>query len=85
MFKNSSRALAIKEAILNKFDCVVLDDGFQDSSINKNLNIICFNEKQLIKMSNNASKCFKDNFDLTSQKNSLNKTHHQMLAIYEYQ
>ena len=48
LFKNSSRALAIKEAILNKFDCVVLDDGFQDSSINKNLNIICFNEKQLI-------------------------------------
>ena len=48
LFKNSSRALAIKEAIMNKFDCVVLDDGFQDSSINKNLNIICFNEKQLI-------------------------------------
>jgi len=48
LFKSSSRALAIKEAIINKFDCVVLDDGFQDSSINKNLNIICFNEKQLI-------------------------------------
>jgi tetraacyldisaccharide 4'-kinase len=48
LFINSSRALAIKEAVINKFDCVVLDDGFQDSSINKNLNIICFNEKQLI-------------------------------------
>ena len=31
------------------------------------------NKKQLIKMSNNASKCFKDNFDLSSKKNSLGK------------
>ena len=48
LFKNLSRALAIKEAMKNKFDCVVLDDGFQDSSITNNLKIICFNEKQLI-------------------------------------
>ena len=48
LFKSSSRALAIEEAVINKFDYVVLDDGFQDSSINKNLSIICFNEKQLI-------------------------------------
>ena len=32
---------------MNKFDCVILDDGFQDSSIVKDLNIICFNEEQL--------------------------------------
>jgi len=48
LFKSASRALAIEEAVINKFDYVVLDDGFQDSSINKNLSIICFNEKQLI-------------------------------------
>ena len=27
---------------------VILDDGFQDRKIKKNLNIICFNQKQLI-------------------------------------
>ena len=48
LFKNLSRALAIKEAQADKFDCVILDDGFQDSSIVKDLNIICFNEEQLI-------------------------------------
>jgi len=48
LFKNSSRCRAIDEAIRNKFDFVVLDDGFQDVSINKDLNIICFNEKQLV-------------------------------------
>ena len=47
LFKNSSRANAIKMAELNKFDCVVLDDGLQDSSIIKNLNIVCFNAEQL--------------------------------------
>ncbi len=48
LFKNRSRALAIKEAEINKFDCVVLDDGLQDPSINKNLNVVCFSESQLI-------------------------------------
>jgi tetraacyldisaccharide 4'-kinase len=48
LFKNSSRHNAINEALKNKFDCIILDDGFQDFSINKNLNIICFNEKQLV-------------------------------------
>jgi tetraacyldisaccharide 4'-kinase len=48
LFKNISRVEAIKKAEIEKFDCVVLDDGFQDPSIIKNLNIICFNEKQLI-------------------------------------
>ena len=48
LFKSSSRTLAIRKAEINKFDCVVLDDGFQDVSINKDLNIICFNENQLI-------------------------------------
>jgi tetraacyldisaccharide 4'-kinase len=40
--------VAIKEAIQNKADIAILDDGFQDFSINKNLSIICFNEKQWI-------------------------------------
>jgi tetraacyldisaccharide 4'-kinase len=48
LFKSASRYKAIKEAIKNKFNCVVLDDGFHDSSITKNLNILCFNEKQLV-------------------------------------
>ncbi len=47
LFKNKSRAAAIKKAIIEKFDCVILDDGFQDSSISKDLNIICFNGEQL--------------------------------------
>ena len=47
LFKNRSRAAAIKEAEIENYDCVILDDGFQDSSIVKDLNIICFNEEQL--------------------------------------
>ena len=39
---------AINEAIQNKADVAILDDGFQDFSINKNLSIICFNIKQWI-------------------------------------
>ena len=48
LFKSPYRSLAITNAIMNGFDCIVLDDGFQDSSIQKDLNIICFNGKQLI-------------------------------------
>ena len=48
LFKNVSRATAIKKAQSEKFDCVILDDGFQDSSIIKNLSIVCFNAEQLI-------------------------------------
>jgi tetraacyldisaccharide 4'-kinase len=47
LFKDSSRAYGIKNAEINEFDCVILDDGFQDSSIVKDLNIVCFNEEQL--------------------------------------
>ena len=39
LFNNTSRATAIKKAEVDNFDCVILDDGFQDSSIIKNLNI----------------------------------------------
>jgi len=47
LFTDLSRSVAIKKAELENFDSVILDDGFQDCSIAKNLNIICFNEKQL--------------------------------------
>ena len=48
LFRNISRPAAIKEAMNEGYGCVVLDDGFQDYSVNKNLIILCFNEKQLI-------------------------------------
>ena len=32
----------------NNFDLAILDDGFQDKSIKKNFNILCFNSNQLI-------------------------------------
>ena len=44
---NNKRRLAIEEAKNRNFNLVILDDGFQDHSIAKNLNIICFNSKQL--------------------------------------
>ena len=48
IIKNSSRYVALKEAEERGFKSIVLDDGFQDHSIYKNLSILCFNEKQLI-------------------------------------
>ena len=45
---DSKRTSAIEKAEQKNFDLVILDDGFQDFSIKKNVNIICFNEKQLI-------------------------------------
>ena len=45
---NSNRVQAIKEAEKKGFDVVVLDDGFQDHSFKKNLNIICFHSNQSI-------------------------------------
>ena len=47
LFKDDSRSLAVKKAEIGKFDCVILDDGFQDSSVIKDLNIVCFNGEQL--------------------------------------
>ena len=48
IYQNKKRIEAIKEAIQNKANVAILDDGFQDFSINKNLSIVCFNEKQWI-------------------------------------
>jgi tetraacyldisaccharide 4'-kinase len=48
IYQNKKRLEAIKEAIQNKSNVAILDDGFQDFSIKKNCSIVCFNEKQWI-------------------------------------
>ena len=48
VYQNKKRINAIKNAIENKINVAILDDGFQDSSIKKSLSILCFNEKQWI-------------------------------------
>jgi len=44
---NKNRLEGIKSEMQN-FDSVILDDGFQDYTIKKNLSIICFNQNQMI-------------------------------------
>jgi len=48
VYQNKKRTDAVKEALENKANVAILDDGFQDFSINKNLSIVCFNEKKWI-------------------------------------
>ncbi len=48
IFFDKSRVKAIKKAITHGKNVMVLDDGFQDHSLYKNLDILCFNENQLI-------------------------------------
>lgn len=45
---SSDRIKGIHNAIKKKFKTVILDDGLQDYSFKKNLNILCFNQNQLI-------------------------------------
>ena len=45
---NLNRSKGIYEALEKSYDAVILDDGFQDYKIKKNLSIICFNSNQLI-------------------------------------
>ncbi len=51
-FKNlivsSTRVAGLIEAERSQYKTAILDDGFQDLSIKKDFNIICFNQKQLI-------------------------------------
>ncbi len=51
-FKNlaicKDRLKFLKKINKSDFDTVILDDGFQDIRIQKNINIICFNQNQLI-------------------------------------
>jgi len=48
LIEDKSRLIAIDKANRQKSDVVILDDGFQDFTIQKNLSIICFHEKQWI-------------------------------------
>ena len=48
IYESKERQVAINNAIKNESDIVILDDGFQDFTIKKNLSIICFNKKQWI-------------------------------------
>ena len=48
LYENYKRTTALEKAIYNKFEVAILDDGFQDPSIKKDLSIICFNENQWI-------------------------------------
>ena len=48
VYQNNRRIEAVKEALQNKANVAILDDGFQDFSINKNLSIVCFNKKQWV-------------------------------------
>ncbi len=45
---NKNRVAAVQKAERENFDVGILDDGFQDHTIKKTLNIICFNNRQLI-------------------------------------
>ncbi len=45
---NEDRLEGLSDVEKSNFDIVILDDGFQDYRIKKNLNIICFNRNQLI-------------------------------------
>ena len=42
-----NRFMGTEQAVKKGFDLVILDDGLQDKTLFKNLNIVCFNEKQL--------------------------------------
>ena len=46
LYLNKSRASALVEAEKDSCEIAVLDDGFQDKSIKKDLNVICFNSRQ---------------------------------------
>jgi len=48
IYQSKKRIEAINEATKNNVNVAILDDGFQDFSIKKNLSIVCFNEKQWI-------------------------------------
>ena len=45
---NKSRDCGIRDGERSDYDIVILDDGFQDYKIRKDINIICFNHNQLI-------------------------------------
>ncbi len=48
LFLDKQRAKALSNAEEKQHDIAILDDGFQDSSVKKDLNILCFSSSQLI-------------------------------------
>ena len=48
LYESKKRSQALKKAIEDKINVAILDDGFQDFSIKKDLSIVCFNEAQSI-------------------------------------
>ncbi len=48
IIQDKSRIKAVESAIKKKFNLMILDDGFQDKSLEKSLSILCFNSEQLI-------------------------------------
>ena len=48
VFYDKNRTHGIRKLILEGYDVAVLDDGFQDFTVKKDLSILCFNSKQLI-------------------------------------
>ena len=48
LFLSSERIKAINEAEKNNFEIAILDDGLQDSSIDTDVNIVCFNNHNWI-------------------------------------
>jgi tetraacyldisaccharide 4'-kinase len=45
---NNDRVKGVSEAKAKNYDTIIFDDGFQDYKIVKDLNIVCFNQNQLI-------------------------------------
>ena len=48
LIHNQNRLNAIRDAEKKNHNPMILDDGFQDYKINKDLSIICFNQNQLV-------------------------------------
>ena len=47
-FSDRKRLVSISKAIIKKNNVIIMDDGMQDVSVNKDLSIMCFNSKDLI-------------------------------------
>ena len=47
-FSDRKRLVSISKAIIKKNNVIIMDDGMQDVSVNKDLSIICFNSTDLI-------------------------------------
>ena len=47
-FSDRKRLISISKAIIKKNNVIIMDDGMQDVSVNKDLSIMCFNSTDLI-------------------------------------